>query len=81
MRTSRLLTRVPSDSIVPTHSSKRPSLTARTTTRFSPVDVATLQNLQPTDVFPEAYREKYGSDPDEKVMQAFHEILLQESQG
>lgn len=44
-----------------------------------PTDVSSLKDVQPVDVFLDAYREQYGTEPDDAVMKALHEILLQES--
>jgi exonuclease SbcD len=38
-----------------------------------------LEDVQPLEVFMGAWREKYDSDPDPAVIEAFREILLQES--
>ena len=40
-----------------------------------------LRTIDPEDIFQEAYREKYGNDPDSRVLDAFREILLQEARG
>ena len=42
-------------------------------------EAASLQDVQPLDVFMGAWREKFDSDPDPAVIEAFREILLQES--
>lgn len=43
------------------------------------LDVASLQDIQPLDVFTDAWREKYNSEPEPAVVEALREILLQES--
>ncbi|MEZ6062983.1 MAG: hypothetical protein R3C19_21770 [Planctomycetaceae bacterium] len=40
---------------------------------------ADLRTINPEDVFLDAYREKYDSEPDAAVVTAFREILLGES--
>ena len=42
---------------------------------------ADLRTIDPEDIFQDAYREKYGNDPDSRVLKAFREILLQEARG
>ncbi len=44
-----------------------------------PLDDTSLRDVQPLDVFVSAWREKYENDPDPAVIEAFREILLQES--
>ncbi len=44
-----------------------------------PLIAESLQDIQPLDIFMDAWREKYSSDPDTAIVKAFHEILLQES--
>lgn len=40
-----------------------------------------LKTIDPEDIFQDAWREKYGNDPDMRVLEAFREILLQEARG
>ena len=40
-----------------------------------------LKTIDPEDIFQGAWREKYGNDPDMRVLEAFREILLQEARG
>ncbi|MCA9011379.1 MAG: exonuclease SbcCD subunit D C-terminal domain-containing protein [Planctomycetaceae bacterium] len=40
-----------------------------------------LKAIDPEDIFQDAWREKYGNDPDMRVLEAFREILLQEARG
>lgn len=40
-----------------------------------------LKTIHPEDIFHDAWREKYGNDPDIRVLEAFREILLQEARG
>ena len=44
-----------------------------------PLDATSLQDVQPLDVFVNAWRERYENDPDQVLIEAFREILLQES--
>lgn len=44
-----------------------------------PLDVASLKDIQPLDIFADAWREKYETDPEESVVAALREILLEES--
>ena len=39
-----------------------------------------LRSFQPEDVFLDAYLDRYGTTPDEAIVTAFREVLLQESQ-
>ncbi len=40
-----------------------------------------LKTIDPEDIFLDAYREKFRSEPDSRVLEAFREILLQEARG
>lgn len=42
---------------------------------------ADLKTIDPEDIFTDAYCEKYGTQPDTRVLEAFREILLQEARG
>ena len=44
-------------------------------------DQMDLKTIDPEDVFQDAYRKKYGHDPDSRLLAAFREILLQEARG
>ncbi len=44
-------------------------------------DQVDLKTIDPEDIFKDAYREKYGNDPDSRVLNAFREILLLEARG
>ena len=43
------------------------------------LDVESLRDIQPLDVFTDAWREKYNTEPESDVLDALREILLQES--
>ena len=43
-------------------------------------DIIELENLQPDEVFRRCYARRYESEPDEKMMAAFHELLEQAGQ-
>ena len=51
----------------------------RTNEAGEALEAGSLKNVQPLEVFMGAWREKYASDPDPAVVEAFREILLQES--
>ena len=42
---------------------------------------ADLRTIDPEDIFTDAYCEKYGTQPDTRVLEAFRKILLQEAPG
>ena len=42
---------------------------------------ADLRTIDPEDIFTDAYCEKYGTQPDTRVLEAFRKILLQEARG
>ncbi len=44
-----------------------------------PLDAGSLKDIHPLDVFKDAWRERYDSEPDDGVLAALREILLQES--
>ena len=44
-----------------------------------PLDADSLKDIRPLDIFMDAWREKYSDDPDAAIVEAFREILLQES--
>ena len=52
----------------------------RQSTELSP-DAATLGSIDPEDVFLDAWRNEFGSEPETAVMRAFHEIVLEEAAG
>jgi exonuclease SbcD len=44
-----------------------------------PLNTDSLKDIQPLDIFMDAWREKYSNNPDAAIVEAFREILLQES--
>lgn len=59
-------------------SPEREAIAGNSAADFEHVD---LKTIDPEDIFQDAYRTKYQSEPDSRVLAAFREILQQEARG
>ena len=59
-------------------SAEREAIAGNSVVEFEHVD---LKTIDPEDIFQDAYRSKYQSEPDSRVLAALREILQQEARG